>query len=217
MSQTNEERKMMQTASCDLLQTQTFFTGPATESPKDSDYALARAAASGAIAAIGDLYDRHSRRVYSLCFRMTRNAADAEDLTQEIFIQLFRKIGSFRGESQFTTWLHRFTVNQVLMYFRRVTARKEMIAEDIEAEISIPHQHENSARPRVVDKIALDIALSRLPPGYRLVFVLYDIEGYSHVEIASMLGCAVGTSKSQLHKARMKLRRLLKPDGSKGQ
>src|SRR5213083_111494 len=108
---------MNQTASCNLLYTHTFFMGVTAENPKDSDCALARAAASGELAAVGDLYNRHSRRVYSLCLRMTRNAADAEDLTQEVFINILRKIGSFRGEGQFTTWLYRLTVNQVLMYF----------------------------------------------------------------------------------------------------
>jgi RNA polymerase sigma-70 factor (ECF subfamily) len=189
--------------------------GIPAHNPNDSDYALARAAASGALAAVGDLYDRHSRRVYSLCFRMTRNAADAEDLTQEVFIQLLRKIGTFRGESQFTSWLHRLTVNQVLMYFRHVKARREKIAEDLEAEISISHQSKYSARSHIVDKIGLDAALQQLPPGCRSVLVLFDIEGYSHEEVASMLGCSVGNSKSQLHKARLKLRRLLNQGRSK--
>lgn len=201
---------MNQTASCDLLSTQTFFLGAANESPKDSDYALARAAANGTIAALGDLYERHNRRVYSLCLRMTHNTAEADDLTQEVFIQLFRKIGSFRGESQFTTWLYRLTVNQVLMHFRHLTTRREQIPDDIEVAISTSQQSKHSARAQLMDRIALNIALSQLPSGCRAVFVLFDIEGYSHGEIASLLGCSVGNSKSQLHKARMKLRRLLK-------
>lgn len=188
--------------------------GVAAENPKDSDYALARAAAGGAIAALGDLYKRHNRRVYLLCLRMTRNAADSEDLTQEVFIQLFRKIGSFRGESQFTSWLHRLTVNQVLMYFRRVTARKGKIVQDIETEISISDKGKPSVPAQLMDKIALDAALAQLPPGRRSIFILFDIEGYSHEEIASMRGCSVGNSKSQLHKARMSLRLLLKAGGS---
>jgi RNA polymerase sigma-70 factor (ECF subfamily) len=206
---------MNQTANCDLLRPQTFLMGIPANNPNDSDYALARAAANGAIAAVGDLYDRHSRRVYSLCFRMTRNAADAEDLTQEVFIQLLRNVSSFRGESQFTSWLYRLTVNQVLMYFRRVKARREKVAEDLEAEVSISHQSKHSARSQVLDKIGLDAALQLLPPGCRSVLVLFDIEGYSHEEVASMLGCSVGNSKSQLHKARIKLRRLLNQGRSK--
>ncbi|HEY6188785.1 MAG TPA: sigma-70 family RNA polymerase sigma factor [Pyrinomonadaceae bacterium] len=200
---------MNQTASCDLRQPRNFFMGITADNLTSSDYALARAAAGGTAAAIGVLYDRYSRRVYSLCFRMTHNAADAEDLTQEVFILLLRKIGSFRGESQFNTWLYRLTVNHVLMYFRRVTSRKEAIIEDVEAEISTSRRSKHSARLQVMDKIALDEALAQLPPGSRSVLVLFDIEGYSHREIAGILGCSIGNSKSQLHKARMKLGRLL--------
>jgi RNA polymerase sigma-70 factor (ECF subfamily) len=213
--QTVEEGNMNQTSSCNLLPTQTFFMGAAAENTMDSDYMLARAAAGGAITAMGVLYDRHNRRVYSLCLRMTRNPADAEDLTQEVFIQLIRRISSFRGESKFTSWLHRLTVNQVLMHFRRVTARKEEMHEDIEVGVLTSHQSKYSARLAVVDKIALDAALAQLPPGNRTVFLLFDIEGYSHEEVASILGCSVGNSKSQLHKARMKLRRLLNSRKSK--
>ncbi len=203
---------MNQTASCELIPPQTFFLGVA-ENPKDSDYALARAAAGGELAAVGDLYDRHSQRVYSLCLRMLGNAADAEDLTQEIFIKLFGKIGSFRGESQFTTWLHRLAVNQVLMYFRRAKARKEQVAEDVEAEIPSSQRRKHAVRSHVLDRIALDAALAQVGPGRRLVFVLHDVEGYSHEEIAGMLGLKIGTSKSQLHRARMRLRRLLNSAG----
>lgn len=206
---------MNQTASCELLPTQTFFLGAAAENPKDADYALARQVAGGRTAAVGDLYDRHKWRVYSLCLRMTGNAADAEDLTQEIFIHLLSKIGSFRGECQFTTWLHRLAVNQVLMYFRRVKRRKEQMAEDVEAEISISQRRKHSARSQVVERIALDAALAQVAPARRRVFVLHDVEGYSHGEIATMLGLNIGTSKSQLHKARRKLRCLLNSDGPK--
>jgi len=200
---------MNQTASFDLLRPRTFFSGVAAESPKESDYALARAAADGTIAAIGDLYNRYGRRVYSLCLRMTCNTADAEDLTQEVFIQLIRKIDSFRGESQFTTWLHRLTVNHVLMYFRRLRLLKEKLAEDVEAEISPSNQNELSVSLQVLDKIALDVALAQVPAGCRLIFVLHEMEGYTHEEIASLLGCSAGNSKSQLFKARLKLRRRL--------
>jgi RNA polymerase sigma-70 factor (ECF subfamily) len=140
---------------------------------------------------------------------MVRNAADAEDLTQEVFMHVLRQIGSFRGESQFTTWLHRLAVNQVLMYFRHVKRRKEQMAENVEAEISVSQRRKHSARPQVVERIALDAALAQVAPARRQVFVLHDVEGYSHEEIATMLGLKIGTSKSQLHKARKKLRRLL--------
>jgi RNA polymerase sigma-70 factor (ECF subfamily) len=157
-----------------------------------------------------ELFERHNRRVYSLCLRMTQNVSEAEDLAQEVFIQLFRKLGSFRGESAFTTWLHRLTVNQVLMHFRKMKVRDEKTTVDGEMPDSIVVGTSNPNRMPVVDRIALDKAIAQLPPGYRTVFVLHDIEGYEHEEIARRLGCSVGTSKSQLHKARMKLRRLLK-------
>jgi len=179
-------------------------TKPAT------DYELAQAAAGGDMASFEQLYERHNRRVYSLCLRMTTNTAEAEDLAQEVFIQLFRKIGSFRGESAFTTWLHRLTVNQVLMHFRKRGVRMEQTTDDGETPVQIVRGTENPNQMPVVDRIALDKAVAQLPPGYRTVFLLHDVEGHEHEEIARMLGCSVGTSKSQLHKARMKLRGLLK-------
>ena len=179
-------------------------TKPAT------DYELAQGAAGGDLSSFETLYDRHNRRVYSLCLRMTANTAEAEDLAQEVFIQLFRKIGSFRGESAFTTWLHRLTVNQVLMHFRKRGVRMEQTTDDGETPLQIVAGTENPQAMPVVDRIALDKAVEQLPPGYRTVFVLHDVQGHEHEEIARMLGCSVGTSKSQLHKARMKLRGLLR-------
>jgi len=175
-----------------------------------SDKALAQQAAAGDMPAFEELYSRHNRRVYSLCLRMTQNVAEAEDLAQEVFIQLFRKIGSFRGESAFTTWLHRLTVNQVLMHFRKRGVRSEQTTDDGDVPVQIVQGTENPNRMPVVDRIALDKAIAQLPPGYRTVFILHDIEGHEHEEIARILGCSVGTSKSQLHKARMKLRTLLR-------
>jgi RNA polymerase sigma-70 factor, ECF subfamily len=175
-----------------------------------SDYALAQRAHAGDMASFEELYARHNRRVYSLCLRMTGNSSEAEDLSQEVFIQLYRKIGSFRGESAFTTWLHRLTVNQVLMHFRRRGVKVEKTTDDGEVPVQIVSGTEDPARMPVVDRIALDRAISKLPPGYRTVFVLHDVEGHEHEEIARLLGCSVGTSKSQLHKARMKLRGLLR-------
>jgi RNA polymerase sigma-70 factor (ECF subfamily) len=175
-----------------------------------SDNTLAREAANGDMTAFERLYERHNRRVYSLCLRMTQNVAEAEDLAQEAFIQLFRKIGSFRGDSAFTTWLHRLTVNQVLMHFRKRRVKVERTTDDGEAPVQIVRGTEKPNAMPVLDRIALDRALAQLPPGYRTVFVLHDVEGHEHEEIAKMLNVAVGTSKSQLHKARLKLRSLLK-------
>jgi len=174
-----------------------------------SDYELAQAGARGDVGAFEALYERHYRRVYSLCLRMLANPTEAEDLTQEVFIQVFRKLGSFRGESAFTTWLHRLTVNLVLMHFRKRGVRLEQTTEEGEMQ-DVPQA--GSEKPQsmpVVDRIALEEAIRELPAGYRSVFVLHDVEGYEHEEIADMLGVSVGTSKSQLHKARMRLRDLL--------
>jgi len=174
-----------------------------------SDYELAQASGRGDMQAFETIYKRHHRRVYSLCLRMVANATEAEDLTQEVFIQLFRKIGSFRGESAFTTWLHRLTVNHVLMHFRKRGVRLEKTTEEGEIGEIQDFLQAGAERPRFVDRIALDKAISELPPGYRTVFVLHDVEGFEHEEVANMLGVSVGTSKSQLHKARMRLRELL--------
>lgn len=169
----------------------------------------AQLAATGDMEAFEQIYRRYHSRVYSLCLRMIRNASQAEDLAQEVFIQLFRKIHTFRGDSSFNTWLHRLTVNQVLMHFRKPHVKTEHTTEDGDVPVRIARGTENPSRMSVIDRIALDEALAQLAPGYRIVFILHDIEGYEHEQIAQMLGCAAGTSKSQLHKARMKLRRLL--------
>lgn len=195
-----------------LWQSQTRATESAIVPP--SDHFLARAAGEGDIRAFEELYQRHNRRVYSVCLRMTHNVSEAEDLTQEAFIQLFRKIGSFRGDSAFTTWLHRLTVNQVLMHFRKKSVKLERTTEEGETPVQIVQGSENPNRMPVLDRISLDRAIAKLPPGYRSVFVLHDVEGHEHEDIARMLGVAVGTSKSQLHKARMKLRGLLKSSTS---
>lgn len=193
-----------------LARTWVNVTASEADNLQATDYELAQSASVGDISAFELLYERHNRRVYSLCLRMTQNASEAEDLAQEVFIQLFRKIGSFRGESAFTTWLHRLTVNQVLMHFRKRGVRMEQTTEDGETPVQVVRGTENPLQMPVVDRIALDKAVGQLPPGYRTVFILHDVEGHEHEEIARMLGCSVGTSKSQLHKARMKLRGLLR-------
>jgi RNA polymerase sigma-70 factor, ECF subfamily len=174
-----------------------------------TDLELARAAAAGNTEAFEQLYKQHSRRVYSLCLRMLENAAQAEDMTQEVFLQVFRKLGSFRGDSAFTTWLHRLTVNQVLMHFRKRGVKLEKTGDENAFEAVVETPLQSTRRVSLVDRISLEKAISELPPGYRTVFVLHDVEGYEHEEIANMLGVSAGTSKSQLHKARMRLRSLL--------
>ena len=160
------------------------------------------------------LYEKHKRRVYSLCLRMTANTAEAEDLTQEAFLQLFRKIATFRGESAFSTWLHRLSVNVVLMHLRKkglpVVSLEETTQGGEEDSPKKDFGAQDLALAGSIDRMQLQRAVDDLPPGYRTIFVLHDVEGYEHNEIAEIVGCSIGNSKSQLHKARMKLRDLLK-------
>ena len=161
------------------------------------------------------LYDKHKRRVYSLCLRMTANTAEAEDLTQEAFLQLYRKIATFRGESAFSTWLHRLSVNVVLMHLRKKSLPVVSLEETTQGggEEDAPKKDfgaDDLALAGSIDRLHLQRAVNDLPPGYRTIFVLHDVQGYEHNEIAAMVGCSVGNSKSQLHKARMKLRDMLK-------
>lgn len=174
-----------------------------------SDYELAQKAADGDVAAFEQLYWQHHRRVFSVCLRMTKNVAEAEDVTQQVFLLLFRKIGSFRGDSAFSTWLHRMTVNTVLMHFRKIRRTKESVTEDGELPERIYSGNKRHSKTNFVDSIALTRAINELPDGYRKVFILHDIQGYEHKEIAQILGCADGTSKSQLYKARRKLQKLM--------
>jgi RNA polymerase sigma-70 factor (ECF subfamily) len=173
------------------------------------DWHLVQASAAGDERAFEQLYHQYHRRVYSLCLRILGNPADAEDVTQDVFLQLFRKLGTFRGDSAFTTWLHRMTVNAALMYLRKSVVRHEQAEADEQIRgLTDRRAHEHSAIP-LIDRLALERAIQQLPPGYRTVFVLHDVEGYEHDEIARMLGISVGTTKSQLHKARLKLRQML--------
>ena len=181
---------------------------PDQKATNDKD--LAQKAGAGDADAFEQLYRRHFRRVYALCLRMLGDPTLAEDLTQETFVNLFNKIGSFRGESAFTTWLHRMTVNQVLMFFRKASTRQELTTDEGETPVQIVRGTEDPNAMPVVDRIALQRAIRQLPPGYRTVFVLHDVEGYDHDEIARILEVSEGTSKSQLHKARLKLRTLLR-------
>jgi RNA polymerase sigma-70 factor, ECF subfamily len=176
-----------------------------------------RLAQAGNAAAFEFLYQLHGRRVYALCLRMVGNPADAEDLMQEAFLQLFRKIATFRGESAFSTWLHRMTVNVVLMRLRKKSLPTDSLEETLEpdAENSAPKRDVGAPDLRLtgaVDRVNLERCIEKLPPGYRAVFVLHDVQGYEHNEIAGIMGCSVGNSKSQLHKARTRLRELLQED-----
>jgi RNA polymerase sigma-70 factor, ECF subfamily len=176
-----------------------------------------RLAQSGDAAAFEFLYQLHGRRVYALCLRMVSNPSDAEDLMQEAFLQLFRKIGTFRGESAFSTWLHRMTVNVVLMRLRKKTLPAASLEETIETDEEAGGPRKDPGAPDLrlsgaVDRVNLERSIGKLPPGYKTVFVLHDVQGYEHNEIAEIMGCSVGNSKSQLHKARTRLRELLQEE-----
>ena len=176
-----------------------------------------RLAQAGDAASFELLYQLHSRRVYALCLRMVGNPSDAEDLTQEAFLQLFRKIGTFRGESAFSTWLHRMTVNVVLMRLRKKSLPAASLEETTEPDEETGGPRKDIGAPDLrlsgaVDRVNLERSIEKLPPGYRTVFVLHDVQGYEHNEIADIMGCSVGNSKSQLHKARTRLRELLQEE-----
>lgn len=163
------------------------------------------------------LFHQNKQRVYSLCLRITRNTADAEELTQEAFFQAFRKIHTFRGESAFSTWLHRLTVNIVLMRLRKNRVSEMSLEGSVEKEEFDRPQREFGAPDLTltgsIDRLQIERAVARLARGYRQIFVLHDVQGYKHHEIAALLGVSVGNSKSQLHKARTKLRTLLRETG----
>ena len=186
---------------------------PAAPSAPVEDTVLARAQ-NGDHQAFAQIYSLHKRRIYSLCLRMVGNTAEAEDLTQEAFLQLHRKIATFRGDSAFSTWMHRLAINVVLMHLRRKGLALISLDEAMD-----PAPEEGPGRSfgspdlnltGAIDRLALERAVTDLPAGYRLIFVLHDIEGYEHNEIASMLDCSIGNSKCQLHKARLKLRDTLR-------
>ena len=159
--------------------------------------------------AFDELYQKYHERVYSICFRMTQNAFESEDLTQDVFIRLFQTIGSFRGESAFTTWLYRLTVNLVLMHFRKRKRRVDQINGNGELPAYIVPGSQNPKRMRIVDRILLSEVITKLPDGYRQAIILHDVQGLQHKEIAEARGRSVGTSRSQLHRGRAMLRELI--------
>jgi RNA polymerase sigma-70 factor, ECF subfamily len=167
-------------------------------------------AQSGDHEAFTEIYERHKKRVFSICMRIVRDFALAEDLSQETFLQVHRKISSFRGDSDFTTWLHRLAVNTVLMHMRKrslsVVSLDHMMTEVQDERAGRDFGARDLLQAGVIDRLTIDRALANLAPGYRCVYILHDVEGFNHGEIASMQDCTCGNSKSQLHKARKALR-----------
>jgi RNA polymerase sigma-70 factor (ECF subfamily) len=203
-------------ATCVISATATNLIPVRDEADRDNpERSLVQRAQSGDEQAFATLFQLHKKRVYSVCLQMTKDVADAEDLTQEAFLQVFRSVNSFRGDSAFSTWLYRVAVNTVLMKLRRRKSPPVLsLDEPVSAETPSLRRDVGKADPRLsgtVDRIALRRAMEELPEGCRQIFDLHEVEGYQHHEIAKMLECSVGNSKSQLHKAKMKMRDLLFP------
>jgi RNA polymerase sigma-70 factor (ECF subfamily) len=181
--------------------------------PPKSDAELVRLAREGNEDAFAALYSAHKTKVYSICLRMTSNTAEAEDLTQAAFLQVFRKLESFRGDSALSTWLYRVAVNTVLMHFRKKGLRQVSLDEPANRETGAPKREQGKVDDRLsssIDRIMLTRAMKELPAGYRTIFLLHEVKGYEHHEIARLLHCSVGNSKSQLHKAKARMRELLR-------
>jgi RNA polymerase sigma-70 factor (ECF subfamily) len=202
-------------ATCVISATAANLIPGKQEAQRESEHTLIQRAQRGDQQAFARLFQLHRKRVYSVCLLMTKDLAEAEDLTQEAFLQVFRSVGSFRGDSAFSTWLYRVAVNTVLMKLRRrKTPRVLSLDEPVSSESPSLRRDVGKADPHLsgaIDRIALRRAMHELPDGCRKIFVLHEVEGYQHHEIAQMLDCSVGNSKSQLHKAKMKMRDLLFP------
>lgn len=178
----------------------------------ESDRELVRRAQQGDANAFASLFHAHKARVYSVCLRLTNNTAEAEDLTQDAFLQVFRKLSTFRGDSALSTWLYRIAVNTVLMRFRKKALRQVPLDQPRNQNARFVRREYGSRDARLagsIDRIALTRAIGELPEGYRTIFLLHEVEGYEHQEIAALLDCSVGNSKSQLHKAKLRIREIL--------
>jgi RNA polymerase sigma-70 factor (ECF subfamily) len=193
---------------------------PKVVGPAPDEAEMVAQAQAGDAAAFHWLYEKHYRRVFALSWRMVGNHAIAEELTQDTFLQVFRRLNTFRGDARFSTWLHRIAVNETLMSLRR----RQHIVEELPLEEPDGDSHRANLLEslQVVDRrllssddrVRLEYAVSQLPPGYAAIFVLHDVFGYAHHEIAELLGCTVGNTKSQLHKARLRLRSALRGESS---
>jgi RNA polymerase sigma-70 factor (ECF subfamily) len=180
------------------------------ESPGRADeLALVDRCRQGDLAAFEEIYRTHAGRLFSVAFRMLGNQADAEDLLQEIFLAAHRKLDSFRGESALGTWLYRMATNLCLDHLRSRAARTSQMTGPLDDEPMLLDAGSKGLADRALARMDLERALAQLPEGCRAAFVLHDVEGLEHREVAEALGIAEGTSKSQVHKARLRLRALL--------
>src|SRR6478736_37178 len=184
-----------------------------------TDLELVRRAQRGDSEAFAALFHAHKAKIYSICLRMTNNTAQAEDLTQDAFMQVLRKLSTFQGNSALSTWLYRIAVNTVLMHFRKRAVKQISLDEPSNHDAKQVRREYGSRDGRLtgsVDRIALTRAIKDLPAGYRTIFLLHEVEGYEHQEIAKILDCSVGNSKSQLHKAKLRIREFLSQPGNQG-
>ncbi|TDI93778.1 MAG: sigma-70 family RNA polymerase sigma factor [Caldithrix sp.] len=174
------------------------------------DWELVQRCRKGERKAQYELYQLYKDRVFNIAYRMANSQQDAEDITQMAFVRVFKKIDSFRGDSAFSSWVYRLTVNICINHFRREKRKKELVVHELSelaTNLKILKTNEQTSKM----KPFLEKAIRALPAGYRMIFVLYDIEGYKHEEIAEMMNISEGTSKSQLHKARKELKQYLEP------
>ena len=174
-----------------------------------ADLELAKRCSNGDAGAFEELYRQHAGRLFNLTSRMVGSQQEAEDLLQEVFLHAYRKLGSFRGDSSLATWLYRLGMNQCLDHLRGRQVRMSQATDSLDDEVAAEPASPSPATPIAVNRIDLERAIGRLPAKCRLAFLLHDVEGFEHHEVAAILGVSEGTSKSQVHKARMKLRGML--------
>lgn len=177
---------------------------------RTADLELVERCQGGSAEAFEELYRQHSGRLYNLAFRMTGSAEEAEDLLQDVFLHAHRKLGSFRGESSLGTWLYRLGMNQCLDYLRGRQVKMGRATDSLDDDAAAEPAARAPAVPTAISRLDLDRAIAKLPEGCRAVFLLHDVEGFDHGEVAAVLGISEGTSKSQVHKARVKLRAMLR-------
>ena len=177
---------------------------------KTVDLELANRCRQGDAEAFEELYRQHAGRLYSLAFRMAGSPHEAEDLLQDVFLHVHRKLGGFRGESSLGTWLYRIAMNHCLDYLRGRQARAGRATDSFEDEHVAEPMAPAPVVPSAISRLDLERAIGLLPDGCRAAFLLHDVEGFEHHEVADILGVSIGTSKSQVHRARTKLRKLLK-------
>lgn len=176
---------------------------------RTADLELAARCRAGDADAFEELYRQHARRLFSLVLRMIGSADDAEDLLQEVFLQAHRKLAGFRGESTLGTWLYRLTMNHCLDHLRGRQVKMSRATDSLDAEDAVEPAARAPIVPSAISRMDLERAIDTLPDGCKAAFLLHDVEGFEHREIGEILGVSEGTSKSQVHKARMKLRAIL--------